>query len=51
MSNASEAAKALARLSVAARRKKWGTQGFRERMRKWGKHGGRPRKEEKRNAD
>ena len=45
MSKATEAAKALARRSVAARRRKWGADGFRERMRAWGKLGGRPRSE------
>jgi len=41
---ASKAAQELARLSVAARRRKWGREGFRERMRAWGKLGGRPPK-------
>jgi hypothetical protein len=43
MGKANEAAKKLAKLSVAARRRKWGAQGFRERMQAWGKLGGRPR--------
>jgi len=43
MSKAAEAARELARRSVAARRRKWGAHGFRERMRAWGKLGGRPR--------
>jgi hypothetical protein len=43
MTKATEAARALARCSVAARRQKWGAEGFRERMRAWGKLGGRPR--------
>jgi hypothetical protein len=43
MSKASEAARELARRSVAARRLKWGEEGFRERMQAWGKLGGRPR--------
>ena len=43
MSKASEAAKALARRSVAARRRKWGEAEFREKMRAWGRLGGRPR--------
>jgi len=43
MTKASEAAMELAKLSVAARRRKWGKQGFRERMQAWGKLGGRPR--------
>jgi hypothetical protein len=42
MTKASEAAKELARRSVAARRLKWGKDGFRERMHEWGKLGGRP---------
>jgi len=41
---ASKAAQELARLSVAARRRKWGREGFRARMRAWGKLGGRPPK-------
>jgi len=52
MSNASEAARMLARRSVQARQRKWGAKGFRERMRTWGKLGGRPRtKKGKNNAD
>jgi hypothetical protein len=48
----SEAARALARRSVAARRQKWGAKGFRKRMRCWGKLGGRPRtKKGKRHAN
>jgi hypothetical protein len=43
MTKASEAARELARRSIAARRRKWGALGFRERMRTWGKLGGRPR--------
>ena len=43
MRKASQAAKVLARRSVAARRLEWGKDGFRERMRAWGKLGGRPR--------
>ena len=43
MSKATEAARELARLSVAARRRMWGAEGFRKRMREWGKLGGRPR--------
>jgi hypothetical protein len=50
MSKASEAARELARLSVASRRRKWGAEGFREKMQAWGKLGGRPKKE-KVNAD
>jgi hypothetical protein len=46
MSSVSEAARALAKRSIAARRLKWGEAGFRERMRAWGKLGGRPRKKE-----
>jgi len=44
MTNVAEAARALARQSVEARRRKWGAEGFRDRMRRWGKLGGRPRK-------
>ena len=43
MGKANEAARELARLSVAARRRKWGAEGFREKMQAWGKLGGRPR--------
>ena len=45
MSKASEAARQLAKRSVAARQLKWGKEGFRERMQAWGKLGGRPREE------
>jgi len=51
VSKASKAAQELARLSVAARRRKWGREGFRARMRAWGKLGGRPPKKGKDNAD
>jgi hypothetical protein len=37
------AAKALAKRSIEARKQAWGEDGFRNRMRKWGKMGGRPR--------
>lgn len=40
-----EAARTLALRSVAARRRKWGEEEFREKMRAWGKLGGRPKKE------
>jgi hypothetical protein len=43
MRKASEAARELAKLSVAARRRKWGADGFRQKMQAWGKLGGRPR--------
>ena len=43
MMTVSDAAKALAQRSIAARKLKWGEAGFRERMQKWGKLGGRPR--------
>jgi hypothetical protein len=43
MEKAREAAKELAKRSVAARRLKWGEEGFREKMQAWGKLGGRPR--------
>jgi hypothetical protein len=42
MNKTSEAARMLAQLSVAARRRKWGDVGFRKRMQTWGKLGGRP---------
>jgi hypothetical protein len=52
MRKASEAARELAKLSVAARRRKWGADGFREKMQAWGKLGGRPRgKKGNRNAN
>ena len=52
MSKVSEAARALAKRSIAVRRLKWGEEGFRERMRAWGKLGGRPRgKKGKRDAN
>ncbi len=51
MSKATEAAKELARRSVAARKHKWGKKGFRQKMRNWGKLGGRPPKKGKRNGD
>jgi hypothetical protein len=38
-----DAAKALARRSVEARRRAWGEKEFRTRMREWGKMGGRPK--------
>jgi hypothetical protein len=41
---ASDAARALAMRSVAARKKKWGAKEFKKRMQEWGKLGGRPRK-------
>ena len=40
---ATEAARELVKRSIAARKKKWGAKGFREKMRAWGKLGGRPR--------
>jgi len=43
MGKASEAARELAKRSIAARRLKWGEEGFREKMQAWGKLGGRPR--------
>lgn len=43
MGKASEAARELAKRSVAVRRMKWGVEGFREKMQAWGKLGGRPR--------
>jgi hypothetical protein len=50
MGKASEAARELAKRSVAARRLKWGKAGFRKKMQAWGKRGGRPPKKEKHNA-
>lgn len=43
MGKTNEAARELAKRSVAARRLKWGNAGFRKRMQEWGKQGGRPR--------
>jgi len=43
MNKTSEAARTLARLSISARRRKWGASGFRKRLQTWGKLGGRPR--------
>jgi hypothetical protein len=43
MTKTSEAARQLAKRSIAARKLKWGKEGFRERMQTWGKLGGRPR--------
>jgi hypothetical protein len=52
MTKTSEAARQLAKCSVAARKLKWGNEGFRERMQAWGKLGGRPRtKKVKRDAN
>jgi hypothetical protein len=51
MTKTSEAARQLAKRSVAARKLKWGNEGFRERMRTWGKLGGRPPKKGKRDAN
>jgi hypothetical protein len=47
MEKVTEAARELAKLSVQARRQKWGSEGFRERMKAWGKLGGRPPKNKK----
>jgi hypothetical protein len=49
MTPASEAAKELARLSVAARRRAWGKKGFQKKMQEWGKLGGRPRSKKRNN--
>jgi hypothetical protein len=46
MSKVSEAARALAKCSIEARRLKWGRVGFRKKMQAWGKLGGRPPKKE-----
>jgi hypothetical protein len=43
MNKISEAARQLAKRSIAARRLKWGEVGFRKKMQAWGKLGGRPR--------
>jgi hypothetical protein len=43
MTKTSKAARELAKRSIAARRLKWGKEGFRSRMQAWGKLGGRPR--------
>jgi hypothetical protein len=43
MTKLSQAAKEMAKRSVAARRLKWGETGFREKMQAWGRLGGRPR--------
>ena len=52
MDKPSQAARELAKLSVVARRRKWGAKGFREKMQAWGKLGGRPRgKKGKRDAN
>jgi hypothetical protein len=52
MTKATEAARELAKRSIAARRLKWGKDGFLSRMRAWGKLGGRPRvKRGKQNAN
>jgi hypothetical protein len=50
MTIVSEAAKELAKRSVAARRRAWGKKGFRKKMQEWGKLGGRPSKKGKRDA-
>jgi hypothetical protein len=46
MAKATEAARELARRSIAKRKRMWGDEGFRKRMRAWGKLGGRPPKKE-----
>jgi hypothetical protein len=51
MKKASEAARELAKRSVAARLRKWGQKGFRKKMREWGELGGRPRKKGNSNAE
>lgn len=51
MNKVSEAAREMARHSVAARRQKWGKKGFREKMQTWGKLGGRPPKKGKQHAN
>ena len=44
------AAKALARLRIEARKQAWGEDEFRHRMREWGKLGGRPKGSRKNQA-
>jgi len=51
MNKATEAARELAKCSIAARRRKWGVDGFRRKMRDWGKLGGRPPKKGNPNAN
>jgi hypothetical protein len=51
MNKTSEAARELARLSIEARRRKWGEEGFRKKMQVWGKLGGRPPGKGKRHAN
>jgi hypothetical protein len=51
MKDVSDVARQLAKLSVEARRRKWGAKGFRKKMQKWGKLGGRPTKKGKRNGN
>jgi len=43
VNKASKAARELAKRSVAARRRKWGKEGFRQKLREWGTKGGRPK--------
>ena len=42
MDEKNKAAQSLAKLSVAARQRKWGKKGFTKKMQQWGKLGGRP---------
>ena len=42
-----EAARALARRSIEARKRAWGEDGFRNRLREWGRMGGRPKNSRK----
>lgn len=42
---ASEAARALAKRSIKARKEKWGEEEFQRRMQEYGKLGGRPPKQ------
>jgi hypothetical protein len=43
MTNVSEAASVLGRMSAKVRREKWGKKEFVRRMQEWGKLGGRPK--------
>jgi hypothetical protein len=42
-----EAARALARRSIEARKRAWGEDGFRNRLREWGRMGERPKNSRK----
>ena len=40
---ARQAGRELARLSIEARKARWGEEGFKRRLREWGRLGGRPK--------